>query len=368
MKIKQYIAAVIAIAISLTGYGGQLAAGAEELDQDTIEIKKEYESYHPDEDVSSIFEQELMKDGEWYRFVGIDSEILSSRPETAVKTISIQTEPTYDIESENALPAETIDQDGITYYLTRHEIQTVVSEARTEYGKAIINYNNVEYLDEIPDMGKVTITDTVTGKEYVKSMPRSGYTVVGEHWTDDFSFPIKIYSVDADYYMLGSTPVPKGSDLSQYGEVFLSYLGLNTDNFRVDRVTLGQTYEEDGELIQDAVASGSRRTVDVAVTYEGSITIPQDTAWYYDCEYSNLQPDEEVKTVYSMQATAKYEAITVESALSSDLWTKLVNWIEEHPVISAIVAITILSGLIAAILLFLAKNKRKKRRGQSPAT
>lgn len=363
MKIKQYIAAVMAIAISLTGYGGQLAARAEELDPDTIEIKKEYESYNPDQDVSSIFEQELEKDGGWYRLVGIDSKILSSRPEIEVKTISIQTEPTYDIESENALPADTIDQEGGTYYLTKHEIQAFVSEARTEYGKATINYNNVEYLDEIPSMGNVTITDTVTGKEYIKSMPRSGYTVVGEHWTDDFSFPIKIYSVDADYYMLGSTQVPKGSDLSQYGEVFLSYLGLNIDNFRVDRVTLGQTYEDSGELIQEAVAYGSRRTVDVAATYEGSITIPQETAWYYDCEYSNMRQDEEVKTVYSMQATGKYEAITVEAVSSSDdLWTQLVNWIQEHPVISAIVAIVILSGLMAAILLFLAKNKRKKRR------
>lgn len=359
---NQCITAIIAaIVLSSTGYGGQISARAQEPVVDTMEVKKEYESADPDVDVSSMFEQKIKKEGIWYQLVGIDTEILTSRPEVEVKTIAIQTEPTYDTESEHALPEETLEHEGRTYYLTRHEIQACVSEARTEYGKATIRYENVEYLDEIPDMGTVTVTDTVTGKEYIRSVPRSGYDVVGEHWVSDFSFPIKIYSADADYYMLGSAQIPRGSDLSQYGEALLSYLGLNAENFRVDRVTLGQTYEEGGELVQDAVASGSRRTVDVAVTYEGDVIIPQETGWYYECEYSSVPPDEEIGTIYGMRATGNYEMVK-EEMVPPGIWKQLLNWMEAHPVISIIAAIVILSGLIAAILLFLATNKKAKRK------
>lgn len=358
MKIKRYLEAfLLAIAISLMGYGSQLTK-AEELS--TIEVKKEYESYDPDEDISSEFEQELTRGGVQYRLLGIESKILDTQPEVKAETVSIQTELTYDNESENALPAETIHRDGTTYFLIHSEIQSVVSEARSEYGKATINYNDVEYIDEIPGMGDVKITDTVTGKEYVKTMPRSGYTVIGEHWTDDFSFPIKIYSVDADYYMLNNTLIPKDSDLSQYGEIFLDYLGLSADNFRVNNVTMGETYEDNGELVRDAVAYGSRRTVDVSATYEGSFTIPQETAWYYDCVYSSVQPDEDVRTVYSMQAIGIYEPITVVEKQPAGFLAQLISWIGDHPVISVVVAVGVISGLIAAILLFLASNKDGK--------
>jgi len=315
-----------AVAISLLlGYGGFPAAAAVSGSERTIEVKKSYTTYNPKEDVSAIFEETLEQDGITYQLQDIESQIISFEPEIEEKIISIVTEPVYDeTELENIRPEETSVQNEITYYLVSSEVINGTTEERTEYGKNSMTYFDVEYVDQVPETGKVTVTDSVTGKEYVKSLPLSEYTVTAEHWKDDFTFPVTIYSVDADYYMLGDLVILRGSDLVQYGSELISYLGLDRDSYKVNSIMLlGEPFEQDDELVQEAAACGSRRTADVTATYEGNVLIPPEAFHFYRCIYSNIDPHKVSGMSYEMVATATYQLKENENEAinrMSDMW------------------------------------------------
>ena len=362
MKSKlKYLAAVLsaAIAISLWGYGG-LPAAAEE--SNTVTLKKTIETTDPEVDVAGIYTEEYIEGDKTYHLKEIEKQIISSEPEMEEETIPIVTEPVYEeTELENALPEETIVQNEITYYLISSEVITGTTEERTEYGKTTIAYQDVEYVDELPATGKMTVTDSVTGKEYVKSLPLSEYTVTAENWKDDFTFPVTIYSVDADYYMLGDLAIPKSADLSQYGSDFLSYLRLDSDYYKVNAITLqGEPFEQDGEWVQKATAYGSRRTVDVTAIYEGNVSIPPEKTWQYQCVYSNIDPNEESKMVYNIQVTATYLQVDNEPEEPTySLWEKLLNWIKDHP-IESIVCILLFILVIVLLLFWVVGKKRRE--------
>jgi len=349
--------AIVAVAISLMGYG--FPAAAEERLMIYIE-EQTIESTNPSEEVQ--FDHEFNDGIYQYHLLGVKKQVIDSWPEVEAVEIEQNYDPIYDTDSaEEDLPPVEIVKDGIPYYLISREPITETVEARSEYGKAEIRYDDLEYIDELPDQGKVTITDSVTGKEYTRELPRSGYRVVSEQWKEGFSFDIIIYSYDADFYLLESLEIPKGSDLSQYGQEFLEYLGLDSNHYRIDSIALsGDPYEMDEELVQNAIARGSKRTVAVVATYEGIVSIPGGERNYYQCTYSNIPAGEKIPMLYKIKATATYEQVKLPEETKSvpNNWVSwLKNLLKEHA--SDILVVLLVLAFVLIVLRILMKRRKK---------
>jgi len=362
LDFKWFLVPAMVVAISHQGYGGFPAAAEEQLMH--IE-EKTVESTDPSIEVN--FDQTYNDGTNQYQLSKVETQVIDSWPaaEAAKKEQSL--EPFFDADlalAKEHLPAREIEEDGITYYLASSEIVSEVVEARTEYGKAEIRYDGLEYTDELPESEQVTVSDSLTGKEYSKELPRSRYQVVDERWTAGFSFDVKIYNYDADSYLLGTLEIPKGSDLTQYGQTFLSHLGLDPNYYRIDNIVLsGEPYEVDGELIQNAIASGTKRTVDVIAVYEGAINLPSAERYYYKCTYSSIPAGEEIATIYKIKATASYEQV-IEAAHEvkpMSLWDQLIRFITT-PVTLAVLLVLLF------FIVFLMLIKRKKKKEESSMT
>ena len=370
MSKLKYLTAVLpaAVAISLLGYGG-FPAAAEEHNTKTLE--KTIESTDPEVDASALFTEEYNDGGILYKLVDVSFQIISESQENKEETIVVDQDVFYDASvDESKMKPETIEVEGVTYYLQDAELQLKEVKGRTLEGESEIPYEGVEQINDIPTTGEVTIVDETTGQSYKRELPLTGYQVDQERWVDDFSFPIKIYSYDADHYLLGEVMIPKGTVLSEYGVELLDSLGLSSDYYKVNNVTLvDEPYEYDGELIQQAMAYGSRKVADVTATYAGSYTLPSVTGWYYQCTYSNKDPDKAIDTVYTIKVTATYEqeqSITYEGEPASQeqhksLLNRLFDFIT-NPVTLAVLLIFIF--IIIVLMLF----KRKKKKTESGIT
>lgn len=361
LKRFRIASAMMAVAIPLMGYGSFPAAAEPTTAMTHIE-EKTIESTDPSAEVD--FDQSYEHGTNQYQLSGVDTQIIDSWPEVEEIEKKQQYEPFFDITSaEEYLPSETIEVDGTTYYLKTSEVITETVEARTEYGTTEIRYDSLEYIDELPERGRVVVSDSLTGKEYSEELPRSKYKVVNERWESGFSFDVKIYSYDADTYLLGTLEIPHGSNLIQYEQEFLNQLGLDSDYYRISSIVLsGEPYEVDGELVQDAVASGTKRTVDVVATYEGSISLPSAERYYYSCIYSNIPPNENVVTIYKIKATATYKQLEElpEEPKSDSFWDRLLNFIREHPAV-AIVCILLFIFVVVLLLVLMILKKRRDR-------
>lgn len=355
MKNKQIALFLAVVAISLRGYGTTPA-----LEENKMVIEDTYESYNPNDDGVGQFDTEYSKDGKNYKLLEIKTEIVDSYPEKEETIIDVDSDRFYDTKSgEENPPAETIEQDGV-YYLKSSELLSGMTEERTENKKTEINYNGVSYVDELPERGTVTVTDSLTGKKYKQELPRTDYRIAGEDWVDDFSFPITIFSVDADTYMLGTTEIAKGADLSQYGTEFLNVLGLSPDYYKISSIELqGEPYEQDGEMIQAAIAHGRRRVANIVAVFEGNVTIPSEPYWYYQCKYTSIVPGEKIQTIYKIQATASYElAEEIESpTIEKSFWQQFIEFVK-NPITIAVLLV------LFFIVMFLMLIKRKKKKGK----
>lgn len=347
----------LAIVISLTGYDNALAAVRGKTEEKTIKVND------PEVDISAVFQKEIADADGIYRLIDIQTEVIEPNdvPEKIVLTVE---EPFLDVETgEERVPAETIEHEGMTFFLQTQEIRSAEVEERTIYGKEEIRFQDVEYIDQIPEKRPVTILDEFTGQQYRRSMPLSGYQTEREYWNDDFLFPIKIYSFDADYYMLGSLQIEKHADLGQYGDVFLQILNLDPEFYKVDSVMLsGEPYELDGEMVQEAIAYGSKKVLDVAAVYEGSITLAGVPTQYYECVYSTIrQEDGEGQEPYTIKAKAIYEEIIIGKPTKEEMpesyWARLAEFLT-NPV-TVTIAIFLLLLLVVSVLFRIGKRKRK---------
>ncbi|SEU22379.1 hypothetical protein SAMN05443270_3477 [Lacrimispora sphenoides] len=359
VKNKRMVLLLAVVAISLMGYGTTPA-----LEENKMVIEDTYESYNPDDEGIGQFNAEYSKDGKKYKLLEIKTEIIDSYPEKEETIIDVDSDRLYGTNSaEENPPAETIEQDGV-YYLKSSVLLSGMTVERTENKKSEIEYNGVSYIDELPERGSVTVTDSLTGKQYKQELPRTDYRITGEDWVDDFSFPITIFSADADTYMLGTTEIPKEADLSQYGTEFLNVLGLSPDYYKIRSIELqDEPYEQDGEMIQAAIAHGSRRVANIVAVFEGNVTIPSEPYWYYQCEYSSIAPEEKIQTVYKIQATASYELVdkTEAATIEKTFWQQFIEFVK-NPITIAVLLI------LFFIVMFLMLIKRKKKKDKPSVT
>ena len=294
----------------------------------TIQIEKTYETADKDDSGNGQFENVYEKDGVLYGLTRVTTEIVDTI-ETAGESYTYTSEIFID-EPEKHMPEQRVEKEDGIYELQKSELLTGKADGRSKYAETDITYQ-VEYIDNLPAEGTVTVRDEDTGIELQEKLPAIR-TITGEsYWDDNFSFPITIADYDAEAFLLGDILVPRGAALIDYADELLEYLALPEEYYQVEEIVwAGEEYDEGGMMFRDAVAYGKRKMTEVTVTYGGDIMLPAVAT--YEEESDVVQP---------------------KSFLD---W--LLDWILKHPIATLGIFLLLLLLVITIILYVLGKKEK----------
>lgn len=151
---------------------------------------------------------------------------------------------------ENHTPEQRVEREDGIYELQKSELLTGKADGRSKHTETDITYQ-VEYIDDLPSEGTVTVQDEDTGMELQQKLPAIR-TVTGEsYWDDNFSFPITIADYDAEAFLLGNVLVPRGAALIDYADELLAYLALPEEYYQVEEITwISEPYDENGTVFE----------------------------------------------------------------------------------------------------------------------
>lgn len=227
----------------------------------------------------------------------------------------------------------------------------------------------LEGRQEPPATAVILLNDERTGRDYERELPRMEVMEKERVWKDDFFFSLTVSGYDADIFLLGDTEIPADADLSLYGDIFLEYLGLSEECYRVNQIEWNsKSYERDGTLCRDAVASGEKLVRYVDVKYGGQVRLPDvpeeseehpvDTGKIVEME-TEKESVEETITVSETENEIEAPAIRVEER---ETWKeKIGKWIREHLIVVT-VSLAFLVILILTMVLLIVSGKKKKSR------
>lgn len=336
--------------LSLFGGTGQVGLA---YAADTIQLEKTYETTDKDDSGEEQFEDTYEQDGVLYGLSHVTTEIIDT-VETAGESYTYTSAVFVDA-PENHTPEQRVEREDGIYELQKSELLTGKADGRSKHTETDITYQ-VEYIDDLPSEGTVTVQDEDTGMELQQKLPAIR-TVTGEsYWDDNFSFPITIADYDAEAFLLGNVLVPRGAALIDYADELLAYLALPEEYYQVEEITwTSEPYDENGTVFRDAVAYGRRKMTEVTVTYGGDIMLPAVDGQYYRCTYVKIGTA--TGTIYKVKAIATYEEESDVVQPKSFLdW--LLDWILKHPIATLGIFLLLLLLVITIILYVLGKKEK----------
>lgn len=227
----------------------------------------------------------------------------------------------------------------------------------------------LEGRQEPPETAVILLNDERTGRDYERELPRMEVIEKGRVWKDDFFFSLTVSGYDADVFLLGDTEIPADADLSLYGDIFLEYLGLPEEYYRVNQVAWSsESYECDGTLCRDALSSGEKLVRYVDVKYGGQVRLPDVPG---ESEEQPTETEEIVETEAEEESTeeatavseTEYETETLEDRVEErESWKEQIGkWIREHLTVVTI-SLAFLVILILAVILLIVSGKKKESR------
>lgn len=227
----------------------------------------------------------------------------------------------------------------------------------------------LEGRQEPPATAVILLNDERTGRDYERELPRMEVIEKERVWKDDFFFSLTVSGYGADIFLLGDTEIPADADLSLYGDIFLEYLGLSEECYRVNQIEWnGESYECDGVLCRDALASGEKLVRYVDVKYGGQVRLP-DVPGESEEQHTETEEIVEIETKEeSVEETTAVsetedETETLEIRVEErEFWKeKIGKWIREHLIVVT-VSLVFLVILILTVVLLIVSGKKKKSR------
>lgn len=227
----------------------------------------------------------------------------------------------------------------------------------------------LEGRQEPPATVVILLNDERTGRDYERELPRMEVIEKERVWKDDFFFSLTVSGYGADIFLLGDTEIPADADLSLYGDIFLEYLGLSEECYRVNQIEWnGESYECDGVLCRDALASGEKLVRYVDVKYGGQVRLP-DVPGESEEQHTETEEIMEIETkeenVEETTAVSETEdeTETLEIRVEErEFWKeKIGKWIREHLIVVT-VSLVFLVILILTVVLLIVSGKKKKSR------
>lgn len=329
-----------------------------------------YRTYDKEEDPKEHMPAELGVNGDTYVISEAERPLYISQ-ETVIPKQTMYESEVFTGDGADREPDESwIDEDGVAYRLISKELKEQTAQERTKYEEIPVTFTAVESGVQIPDQRVTEMDDLDTGQTVQATLQLKDKTVIREYWRDDFVFTITITGYDADVFVLNGIEIPRDTDLTAYADVFLRYLKLDGESYRVSNIVWdGEPYEKDGVLMRNAVGRGSKFVKDIEAIYSGEVKLPAIVGKSWHCVYEEDIPADR-QTIYTMTATVTYQlgnAAVTERSFMQKVYDKVVGVItavyeavmeafQEHPVISSIPLV-----LFAAMLAFFITKKCRNR-------
>lgn len=175
---------------------------------------------------------------------------------------------------------EYADQSGKRYWLKAWNLEPYRMPERRKVEERTVCYENVEWVEQLPEQASVFARDKITGQQLQKECPILHIKFEKERWVPDFTFTAVFHSYDADYYQLGGKKIPYNSlkpELDGLEPELLAEIGVNPENYRILHTEWkGDSYfDENGNLCRNAEITGEKKVSDCYVTYGGEIVFPE---------------------------------------------------------------------------------------------
>ena len=327
-------------------------AGMAHAEEESLIIRKEYNTSIKEEDGKSQFQDTYEKDGVSYHLISVQIESVEEIPPGDIVSYD---SPPFIGDPKEYKPEEAMEKDGNRYTLRSSELRNVITDETTKYSEASILYKGVEYIDPLPEDADVEVTNTDLKQKIKVRLPAVNYKEESTYWDYNFTFPITVTGYDADSYMLGQTEISNSSPLIDHAEQFLSYLNLPSGYYMITSIEWdGEPVLINGEMTRKATAHGRKLVKDIRGTFGGEVTFPSIEANVYHGEYIEEKTENPTgQVIYKKVATGTYERDGKKG-----FWDFL-KWLLSNPITLAILLFLL---LLAVILLIIAKRNLKRRK------
>lgn len=300
-------------AILAVGSPAFRAEAAEEPEiLENIYEEHQYVTENPDSDeAQKLFEKEIERDGTSYRLSEIRTEVVKEERAGGSGTLELASSPFLEEMAKEQKPAETYEQDGVTYQLSSSWLEETVIPAHEVPVTETVRYEAVEAADRIPSTIPVVVTDEATGQVLEGTAAISGQEAGEERWEDTFSFSATFHEYGLDGYWLGEQVISLKDDtpdFAGYEAELLALIGVSGEDYAVEEAVWdGDPYEdENGVLCRDAVVSGKKLVRDCTVTYTGNAIFPEEMGVRYVSSYVTDAGAGDGAIQYTMKATGVY--------------------------------------------------------------
>lgn len=331
-------------------------AGLAHAEENSLKIRKEYNTSIKEEDGESQFNDTYEKDGITYHLISVQ---IDSVEEIFPGDIVTYDSPPFVGDPKEYEPEETMGKDGKKYTLKSSELRKVTTDETTKYSETTILYKGVEYIDPLPEDAEVNVTNEDLKQKIKVRLPLVNYKEESTYWDYNFTFPITVTGYDAESYMLGQSEISNSSPLIDHAEQFLSYLNLPSGYYMITSVEWdGEPELKNGDMIRKATAHGRKLVKDIRGTFGGDVIFPSIEASVYHGEYIEEKAQNQTsQIIYKKVATGTYERDGKKG-----FWDFL-KWLLSNPITLAILLFLL---LLAVILLIIAKRNVKRRKTNMP--
>lgn len=271
---------------------------------------------------------------------------------------------------------EILEQSGKCYRLVSEELKIVEQDGILTYVSASVPYE-LEGQQQPPQTAIATLRDERGGVDYEREVSLIEIIETGSEWIADFSFPIMIRQYDSGTFFLEDVMIPSDTDLMEYKEEFLQYLGLSSDCYRIDRIEWdGDAYKQDGVVCRNAAAYGEKLIRYVEVKYGGQVRTPAIPGKRYEAVYEEIilemesinddkaeenDIEKEMESVELSKPEVELDSKIMEDA-KEGIAERIRTWMREH------VWVTVFSGVFFlciagwGALMFISVKKSKNRK------
>ena len=307
------------------------------------------------------FSDTMEADGITYQLDSVDYETLSKRPMgKQAENIRITTSAPFTDEVENHVPEQQIQEGTVTYYLKSYEPVETSIDTREEPVSDTITYRDIPVGSEIPSVAKISVQDSITGKDVEVYVPLKE-TMFGEaHWEPGFEFPIMASDYDAHLFDLNGKDVPlsETEPLKGYEGDLLQMIGVDKDHYQITEIQWdGAAYEDQGVWFRKMKAKGLQQVYDCEAVYSGIANLPEVSANVIQAVYTDQKEEAETEKdqtfSYTIRATAKYKPMEIRKGF----WEKLMEVIT-NPLVIAVMLIL----LFFIIVIWLVHRKKRKQK------
>ena len=263
----------------------------------------------------------------------------------------------YDTENACPDPPETCEMgDGLIYERKSWEIVQDTLKAEEKQVEREVVYEQVEGMTPIPDPAQFSIIEE--GREGTVLARPEEVTVLREHWSRDFSFPVTFHSCDAEYCQLGDQMIPYQEEkpaLDGYEHLLLDMIGASQEEYRIlDVCWDGAVYmDASGIPCRNAIASGEKLVRDYQVLYRGMAEFPACERWQTVTVYEPFREDETdelrgmEEEIAVMPADAGQDS-AVDAGLPS--WKKIIRTVS--------VVMSVLIPIFTLLMVILVKRRK----------